>query len=341
MAQVFFSDIIRLHGVPRSIVSDRDPVFTSSFWSKIMRLMGTKLHLSSVFHPQPDGQTAAANHVIVIYLRCFTGDRPRQWLGWLLWAEYIYNTTYQTSLRDTSFRVVYGRDPPSIRSYEPGEARVEMEAREAFLDDVRYRLRQAQTIQKCHYDRTHRLVTYQVGDWALLRLRQWAAASLPCTTAGKLKPRYVGPYHVTDLINDVAVRLALPRDTRLHDIFHTGVLKKFVVAPPGSPPELPPILDGAVVPEPAKVLHARLARGVRQVLVQWRGELEDFASWEDLDDFRDRYPAFQLEDELVFEDGRDVMYDRAYIRQQRARDVRRALERTDRAQEVPAAGTSG
>jgi hypothetical protein len=81
MAQVFFSDIIRLHGVPRSIVSDKDPVFMSSFWSKIMRLMGTKLHLSSVFHPQFDGQTAAANRVIVIYLRYFTGDRPRQWLG--------------------------------------------------------------------------------------------------------------------------------------------------------------------------------------------------------------------------------------------------------------------
>jgi hypothetical protein len=81
MAQVFFSDIIRLHGVPRSIVSDRDPVFTSSFWSEIMRLMGTKMHLSSMFYPQSDGQTAAANRVIVMYLLCITGDRPRQWLG--------------------------------------------------------------------------------------------------------------------------------------------------------------------------------------------------------------------------------------------------------------------
>ena len=99
--------------------------------------MGTKLHTSSAFHPQSDGQTEAANCVIVMYLRCFTGDRPRQWLRWLRW--------YQTSLRDTPFCVVYGRDPPSIRSYEPGETRVQavaqdMEARAAFLEDVRYRL---------------------------------------------------------------------------------------------------------------------------------------------------------------------------------------------------------
>ena len=59
-----------------------------------------------------------------MYLRCFTGDRPRQWLRWLPWAEYTYNIAYQTSLSDTSFRVVYGRDPPTIRSYEPRDMRV-------------------------------------------------------------------------------------------------------------------------------------------------------------------------------------------------------------------------
>jgi hypothetical protein len=110
-----------------------------------MRLMGTKLHMTSAFHPQSDGQTEAANRVIVVYLRCFTRNRPRQWLRWLPWVEYTYNTAYQTSLRDTPFRVVYGCDPPSIRSYEPGETRVaavaqDMEAHETFLADVRYRL---------------------------------------------------------------------------------------------------------------------------------------------------------------------------------------------------------
>jgi hypothetical protein len=170
VAQAFFTDIVRLHGIPQSIVSDRDPVFTSAFWRELMRLMGTKLLMSSAFHPQTDGQTEAANRVIIMYLRCFTGDRPRQWIRWLPWAEYIYNTAYQSSLRDTPFRVVYGRDPPSICSYEPGDTRVaavaqEMEAREAFLADVRYRLEQAQKVQKQHYDQQHRQVTFEVGDW--------------------------------------------------------------------------------------------------------------------------------------------------------------------------------
>jgi len=105
------------------MVSDRDPVFTSTFWRELMRLMGTKLHMTTAFHPQSDGQSEAANRVIIMYLRCITGDRPRQWLRWLPWAEFVFNTAYQTSLRDTPFRVVYGRDPPSIRSYEPGETR--------------------------------------------------------------------------------------------------------------------------------------------------------------------------------------------------------------------------
>jgi hypothetical protein len=168
-------------------------VFTSAFWQELMRLTGTKLYMSSAFHLQTDGQTEAANRVIIMYLRCFTGDHPRQWLRWLPWAEYTYNTAYQSSLHDTPFRVVYGPDPPTIRSYEPSETRVatvaqEMEEHAAFLDDISYRLEQAQAVQKRVYDQHHRPVSFQVGDWALLRLRQWAAASLPRSATGKLKP---------------------------------------------------------------------------------------------------------------------------------------------------------
>jgi len=176
VAQAFFSDIVRLHGIPQSMVSDRDPVFTSIFWRELMRLLGPKLHMTTAFHPQSDGQTEAANRVIAMYLRCFTGDRPRDWLRWLPWAEYTYNTAYQSSLRDTPFKVVYGRDPPTIWSYEPGKTRVaavarSMADREEFLADVRYRLEQAQAIHKKHYDKLHRPVSYTVGDWVLLRLR--------------------------------------------------------------------------------------------------------------------------------------------------------------------------
>jgi hypothetical protein len=255
VAQAFFTDIVRLHGVPQSMVSDRDPVFTSTFWKELMRLMGTKLHMMSVFHPQSDGQTEDANCVIAMYLRCFTGDRPRQWLRWLPWAEYTYNTAYQSSLRETPFRVVYGRDPPSIRSYEQGDTRVAavaktMEEREEFLADVRFRLKQAQDVQKGHYDKKHRQVSYIIGDWVLLRLRHRPVASLSPEVKGKLQPRFFGPYRVKELINDVVVRLELPHHAKLHDVFHVGLLKKWVGDPPASPPPLPNIHHGAVTPEP-------------------------------------------------------------------------------------------
>jgi len=96
--------------------------------------------------------------------------------------------------------------------------------------------------------------------------------SLPRTTADKLKPRFVGPYHVVEVINVVAVRLQLPPAACLHDVFHVGVLKKFVGTPPATPPALPPTHSSAVVSAPGKITAARMARRVRQVLVQWKDE---------------------------------------------------------------------
>jgi len=212
VAHVFFTDIVCLHGVPQSIVSDRDPVFTFIFWKELMRLTGIKLHMTIAFHPQSDGQTEATNKVIVMYLRCLTGDRPRQWLRWLPWAEYIYNTTFYSALKDTPFRVVYGRKPPSIRSYEPSETRVatvakSMAERDELLEDARARLEQAQVVYKRFYDKHHRDVRYAVGDWVWLRLRHRAPTSLHVVIKGKLQPRFYGPYRVTAIINDVAYRL--------------------------------------------------------------------------------------------------------------------------------------
>jgi hypothetical protein len=124
---------------------------------------------------------------------------------------------------------------------------------------------------------------------------------------------------------------ALPcRPARIHDVFHVGLLKKFQGTPPADPPALSPLHHGAVAPEPARVVRYRLARGVRQVLVQWKGESAASATWEDVESFCAKYPAFQLEDELVLEGGRDVMVGRTYSRHRRARDVRRDAERAER-----------
>jgi hypothetical protein len=94
VGKTFFEGIVRLHGFPCSIVNDWDTVFTSPFWTGLFRLSGTKLHMSSAFHPQSDGQSEVANCVLTMYLRCLAGDRPRSWLQWLPWAEFCYNSSY-------------------------------------------------------------------------------------------------------------------------------------------------------------------------------------------------------------------------------------------------------
>jgi len=148
VAHVFFAEVVRLHGILTSIVSDRDLMFTSAFWKALFAASSSKLLMSSAFRPQTDDQTEAVNKAIGMYLRCLTGDRPRQWVRWLPWAEYVYNTAYQTTLKATPFRIVYGRDPPTIYLYEPGETRVAAVAKnmadpDEFLADVRYHLEQA------------------------------------------------------------------------------------------------------------------------------------------------------------------------------------------------------
>jgi hypothetical protein len=86
--------------------------------------VGVKLNLMTAFHPQSDRQSEVVNKVITMYLHCLTGDRPQQWLQWLPWVEYCYNTSFHSSLRSTLFKVAYSQEPPSLHAYMPGAARL-------------------------------------------------------------------------------------------------------------------------------------------------------------------------------------------------------------------------
>jgi len=90
VAQHFFNEIVCLHGLPRSIVSDRDVVFTSRIWKELFRLTPVNLHMTSAYHPQLDVQSEIMNKVITMYLICLTGDKPKELVRWLPWAEYCY-----------------------------------------------------------------------------------------------------------------------------------------------------------------------------------------------------------------------------------------------------------
>ncbi|WVZ84380.1 hypothetical protein U9M48_031418 [Paspalum notatum var. saurae] len=179
---------------------------------------------------------------------------------------------------------------------------------------------QAQAVAKRAYDRGHRELQFAVGDWVMLRIRHRAPASLPQPARGKLRPKFYGPYRVTAVINKAAYRLALPPNARIHDVFHVGLLKPFKGTPPAAPPALPPMHHGVAQPAPARAVKVRLAHGVHQVLVHWADQPASAAMWEDLHTFQERYPHFQLEDKLLVEKGRDVMWGKSYGR----RTARRA-----------------
>jgi hypothetical protein len=94
VTRTVFDSIVHLHGIPSSNVSDRSPVLTRNFWHELFSLTGVKLQMSSAFHPQSDGQSEASNKIITMYLRCLAGDRPWQWLRWLPWAKFCYNSSF-------------------------------------------------------------------------------------------------------------------------------------------------------------------------------------------------------------------------------------------------------
>jgi hypothetical protein len=204
IARVFFDTVVKLHGMPSSIVSDRDPTFTGRFWRELFTMTGVKLQFMSAFHPQANKQSKAMNKIVTMYLRCLTGDRPHDWLWWLAWVEYCYNSSFQSSLRTTPFKVIYGRDLSSMLSYSPREVRLstmqaQLRDRDEFLIEVRDRLKQMQQHHKEFYDHKHMALEFEVGELAWLWLLHRPIASLDVCGRGKLGPKFYGPFKASAL----------------------------------------------------------------------------------------------------------------------------------------------
>jgi hypothetical protein len=87
VARLYLDQVYRLHGLPLSIVSDKDMVFTSKFWSELFSLAQVKLPMSIAYHPESDGQSKSVNHCMKTFLRCFTSAYPTKWLQRLPLAE--------------------------------------------------------------------------------------------------------------------------------------------------------------------------------------------------------------------------------------------------------------
>ena len=187
IASVFIKEIFRLHGMPKSIVSDRDPTFLSTFWQEFFKLQGTKLCHTTAYHPQSDGQSEVLNRTLEHFLRCFSADKPHNWTTLLPWAEWWYNTTFHSVIRMSPFEALYGIPPPSIQSYLPGTTAVHsvdqaLRDRDHLLRLLRANLQLAQNRMKQVYDKGRTERTFVVGDWVYLKLQPYRQQSVVPST---------------------------------------------------------------------------------------------------------------------------------------------------------------
>ncbi|KAH0709565.1 hypothetical protein KY284_010992 [Solanum tuberosum] len=204
---------------------------TSRPSKELNRLQGTTLAMSTAYHPQTDGQSEALNKCMEQYLRCFVVDALTKWVAMFPWAEYLYNTAYQSSAGMTPFRVLYGRDPPTVDRYILGSSASEMI--EAYLVDrdealtlLQANLARAQNWMKGLADKSQRELNYQVGERVYVKLKPYRQNVVRLHQHPKLRKRYIRAFKILKRIGDVAYKVELPDDARIHPIFHISMLKR-------------------------------------------------------------------------------------------------------------------
>lgn len=302
VAQAYLDSVFKLHGMPQDITSDRDPTFLSEVWRELFRVHGVDLRFSTAYHPQTDGQTEVTNKTLETYLRCMTADAPHTWSKWLPLAEWWYNTTFHSSIKCTPYEVVYGQPPPVHLPYLPGESSSavvdrSLQKREDLIAMLKFHLLRAQNRMKQYADSHRSQRMFQVGDFVYLKLQPYRQQSLKGKgVPHKLSPRFYGPFRVTDRVGSVAYKLELPDTAAIHNVFHVSQLK-LCPNPPSTAPILPQYLsDVGNAKEPAVILEKKMVnrqnKAVTKVLVQWKGEPPEKATWEFYKDFIAKHPTF-------------------------------------------------
>jgi hypothetical protein len=300
IAHLFLDNVFKLHGLPETITSDRDPIFISSFWNEFFALQGVALNKSSAYHPQSDGQTEVVNKCLETYLRCMCSDHPAQWSKWLSLAEWWYNTNYHSSIHTTPYEVVYGQPPPIHLPYLPGSSSNDhvdrsLLAREEAIKLLKFHLARAQNrmVQQADKHRSDRV--FSIGDYVYLKLQPYRQLSMKSHGFHKLLPKFYGPFPVIDRIGATAYKLELPDSAAIHNVFHVSQLK-LCPNPQDQPIQYfssPLVKLGKV---PLAILDRKMVKRGRvaatKVLVQWKDVPADKATWEFYYDLLKKYPDF-------------------------------------------------
>lgn len=214
VAEVFVDNIYRLHSMPLSLISDRDPVFTSAFWQSVFRATGTQLKMSTANHPETDGQMERVNQSIECYLRCFISAHPQQWAKWIPLCEFWYNTNWHSSLGKSPFELLYGRQPryfgiTASDSIASGDVQEWLRDRALVIASVRHHLLRMQQRMKSQADKHRTERTLTVGTEVFLRLQPYLQSSVAKRANHKLPFKFFGPFKIVERIGQVAPGLAI------------------------------------------------------------------------------------------------------------------------------------
>jgi hypothetical protein len=307
VATLFIDNIIKLHGPPTVITTDRDRIFLSKFWTEIFTAMKISLHFSTAYHPETDGQTERVNQCLEQYLRCMASQEPKKWGAWLPAAEFWYNSCYHTAIKMSPFEALYEYAPPiltelpTLSELSP-EAQDTLREKEKMITVLQQNLAKAQQTMKKYADQHRTPRSFTIGDMVYQKMKHHREHALGTGAPLKLAPRWYGPFKIIQAVGKRAYKLQLPEGTLLHDVFHVNQLKKHIGPTAVPNPRLPLVTSsGKLKTFPLCILQRRQVSrkqggcdvAIPQWLIHWEGLSEDEATWENANFITSTFPSFK------------------------------------------------
>ena len=233
IADLFFREVVRLHGVPNTIVSDRDVKFLSHFWRTLWAKLGTKLLFSTTCHPQTDGQTEVVNRTLSTMLRAVLKKNIKMWEDCLPHIEFAYNRSMHSTTKMCPFEIVYGllpRAPIDLMPLPTSEklnfdAKQRAELMLKLHETTKQNIERMNAKYKFAGDKGRKAINFEPGDLVWLHLRK---ERFPALRKSKLMPRADGPFRVLQRINENAYKLDLPADFGVSPTFNIADLKPYL-----------------------------------------------------------------------------------------------------------------
>jgi hypothetical protein len=236
-ARRFFEGVVRLHGIPSIIVSDRDARFTSRFWQALFERFGTKLAMSTSYHPQTDGQSERMVRTLKDMLRSAVDHRQQDWTHHLAALEFAYNNSVQASTQLTPFELDLGYHPKVPYAFSlddnPSLQKVEdfVEHLEALQHAAVDYLEHARQIQAKEVNKGRLRPKVMIPGDSVLLSTQYIQPAFMRTGSKKLRPKYIGPFVITKRVSPTSYELDLPANMKVHPVINIEYLKEFHLSP--------------------------------------------------------------------------------------------------------------